>query len=95
MTEDQKQTLEKELWNIANDLRGKMDAHEFKDNILGFIFYKYLSERQVELANKLLAIEEIQDYYKITDEADLAVIRDESLQDLVITSAPVRPSGRS
>ena len=62
MTEDQKQKLERELWNIANDLRGKMDAHEFKDYILGFIFYKYLSERQLALANELLATEETMDY---------------------------------
>ena len=34
--------LEKQLWNIANELRGKMDADEFRDYILGFIFYKYL-----------------------------------------------------
>ena len=37
--------LEKQLWNIANELRGKMDADEFRDYILGFIFYKYLSEK--------------------------------------------------
>tara|TARA_B100000767_G_scaffold164616_1_gene154289 strand:+ start:399 stop:548 length:150 start_codon:yes stop_codon:yes gene_type:complete len=36
--------LEKQLWNIANELRGKMDADEFRDYILGFIFYKYLSK---------------------------------------------------
>ena len=40
MTEDQKQKLDRQLWNIANDLCGKMDADEFKDYILGFIFYK-------------------------------------------------------
>ena len=33
------------LWKIANDLRGKMDADEFRDYILGFIFFRYLSER--------------------------------------------------
>jgi len=45
MTEDQKKKLEQKLWNIANELRGRMDADEFRDYILGFIFYKYLSER--------------------------------------------------
>ena len=37
--------MEQQLWNIANDLRGKMNADEFRDYILGFIFYKYLSEK--------------------------------------------------
>jgi len=45
MTDEQKQRLEKALWGIANTLRGKMNADEFRDYILGFIFYKYLSER--------------------------------------------------
>ncbi len=45
MTEDQKKKLEQKLWSIANELRGRMDADEFRDYILGFIFYKYLSER--------------------------------------------------
>ena len=35
--------LEKHLWKIANDLRGKMGADEFRDYILGFIFFKSLS----------------------------------------------------
>lgn len=38
MTNDQKQKLERQLWNIANELRGKMDADEFRDYILGFVF---------------------------------------------------------
>ena len=45
MSEDQKKQLETQLWNIANTLRGKMNADEFRDYILDFIFYKYLSER--------------------------------------------------
>lgn len=55
MTE-QKQILEKKLWAIANTLRGNMGADEFRDYILGFIFYKFLSEKiqlfiDAELAN--------------------------------------------
>lgn len=45
MSEDQKSLLQRKLRDIANELRGKMDADEFRDYILGFIFYKYLSER--------------------------------------------------
>ena len=45
MSAESKQNLEQQLWNIANELRGKMGADEFRDYILGFIFYKYLSEK--------------------------------------------------
>lgn len=39
-----KQQLAATLWASANDLRGKMDASEYKNYILGFLFYKFLSE---------------------------------------------------
>ncbi|WP_411898427.1 type I restriction-modification system subunit M [Elizabethkingia occulta] len=54
MSEEQKRQLQQQLWNIANTLRGKMDADEFRDYILGFIFYKYLSEKIHFTANKIL-----------------------------------------
>ena len=54
MSEDQKKQLQTQLWNIANELRGKMGADEFRDYILGFIFYKYLSEKMELYANELL-----------------------------------------
>ena len=53
MTE-QKAKLEQQLWNIANTLRGKMDADDFRDYILGFIFYKYLSRKMELYGNKVL-----------------------------------------
>ncbi len=54
MVEQHKKALEKQLWNIANSLRGNMSADEFRDYILGFIFYKYLSERMDIYADELL-----------------------------------------
>ncbi|ARV06152.1 type I restriction-modification system subunit M [Polaribacter sp. SA4-10] len=54
MSDDHKKQLEQQLWNIANTLRGKMNADEFRDYILGFIFYKYLSEKMEIYANKIL-----------------------------------------
>jgi type I restriction enzyme M protein len=54
MSEDQKKQLQTQLWNIANDLRGKMGADEFRDYILGFIFYKYLSEKITIFADEIL-----------------------------------------
>lgn len=55
MSEEQKKQLQAQLWNIANELRGKMNADEFRDYILGFIFYKYLSEKMTIFADKILA----------------------------------------
>lgn len=54
MTQVQLQQLQKQLWNIANTLRGKMGADEFRDYILGLIFYKYLSEKVMTSANQEL-----------------------------------------
>lgn len=54
MSEEQKKQLEQQLWNIANTLRGKMDADQFRDYILGFIFYKYLSEKISRYADSIL-----------------------------------------
>lgn len=55
MSEEQRRQLQQQLWNIANTLRGKMGADEFRDYILGFIFYKYLSEKIEAFANIELA----------------------------------------
>jgi len=54
MSEENKKQLHQLLWNIADTLRGKMDADEFRDYILGFIFYKYLSEKIILYANEIL-----------------------------------------
>ena len=43
----QQSELHSKLWSIANDLRGTMEASEFKNYILGLIFYRFLSERLV------------------------------------------------
>lgn len=67
MSEGQKKQLQTQLWNIANELRGKMGADEFRDYILGFIFYKYLSEKMEIYADKLLKTDGVR--YAEIDEA--------------------------
>ena len=79
MSEDQKKVLESQLWGIANLLRGKISADDYRDYILGFIFYKYLSEKQALYANELLVGETVIDYKKVTDQETLAAIKEESL----------------
>lgn len=87
MGEENKKILEQQLWNIANTLRGKMDADEFRDYILGFIFYKYLSEKIEDYANtKLLSPED--GIYSDIDEASvngqtmLKDIKEEAIESL-------------
>ncbi|MDO6392073.1 type I restriction-modification system subunit M [Pontibacter sp. BT731] len=86
MSEDHKQQLKQQLWNIANTLRGKMDADEFRDYILGFIFYKYLSEKMELYANKILAEDGIK-YHDINESTEvgqemLEAIKEDALSSL-------------
>ncbi|MEZ8285897.1 type I restriction-modification system subunit M [Vibrio splendidus] len=47
-----KQQLAAKIWESANQMRSKIEANEYKDYILGFIFYKYLSDKQVSYVTK-------------------------------------------
>ncbi|MFK7004258.1 type I restriction-modification system subunit M [Flavobacterium covae] len=86
MSEDQKKQLEQQLWNIANTLRGKMNADEFRDYILGFIFYKYLAEKMEIYANGILKTDGIK-YKSINENTKngaeyIDAIREEALETL-------------
>jgi type I restriction enzyme M protein len=84
MTENEQ--LKQQLWNIANTLRGKMGADDFRDYILGFIFYKYLSEKMHTYADKILKPDGI--LYVDINESDskgekyLKAVHDEALDAL-------------
>ena len=86
MSEEHKKSLQSRLWDIANTLRGKMGADEFRDYILGFIFYKYLSERMHLFADDILKHDGIQ--FETIDETSpdgqemLAAIEEESVERL-------------
>jgi type I restriction enzyme M protein len=47
-----KQQLAAKIWESANQMRSKIEANEYKDYILGFIFYKYLSETELQFLKK-------------------------------------------
>lgn len=54
MSEELQQKLRDQLWEVANKLRGNMSASDFMYFTLGFIFYKYLSEKIEAYANNAL-----------------------------------------
>lgn len=86
MSEEQRRQLQQQLWNIANTLRGKMNADEFRDYILGFIFYKYLSEKiqrfcDGELAQEGLKFSSISETTK-EGQAYIAALHDAALDEL-------------
>ena len=48
MSKEQVQSIASQLWAMANELRGNMDASEYKNYILAFLFYRYLSDHQAQ-----------------------------------------------
>ncbi|GAA5220577.1 type I restriction-modification system subunit M [Membranihabitans marinus] len=64
MTQKNQQQLGKTLWGIANDLRGAMNADDFRDYMLSFLFLRYLSHNYEESAKKELG----SDYPKLAKE---------------------------
>ena len=48
-----KQQLANKIWASANNMRNKIDANEYKDYILGLIFYKFLSDTEIKCLEKL------------------------------------------
>lgn len=63
-----KQQLASKIWESANRMRSKIEANEYKDYILGFIFYKYLSEKEEHwLISQDYAPEDIKEYVNEDD----------------------------
>ena len=48
---EERAELHKTIWRIANDLRGSVDGWDFKSYVLGFLFYRYISENLTEYVN--------------------------------------------
>ena len=69
MSEELQQKLRDQLWEVANRLRGNMSASDFMYFTLGFIFYKYLSEKIETYANSALDDDEVtfKELWEMTD----------------------------
>lgn len=88
MSDNNKQILEQKLWDVANTLRGRINADEYRNYILGFIFYKYLSEKQHIHANDLLSGEAVTEYTQLEDESLIEAVKEDSLSQLGFYLAP-------
>lgn len=74
--------LETKLWAMANNLRGTMEAYEFKNYILGMIFYYYLSKREEDYMSNLLKDDGISFKDAWEDEEYKEAVIEEALRDL-------------
>lgn len=83
----QKELCQK-LWAMANALRGNMEAYEFKNYILGMIFYYYLSDRTEKYMVKLLKDDNISYEDAWNNDEYREAVKEESLRDLGFVIEP-------
>ena len=76
MANNERAELHKGIWSIANDLRGAVDGWDFKQYILGIMFYRYISENLTNYINELeddsLEVDGKFDYAKLEDEVAIS-----------------------
>lgn len=87
MSEELQQKLRAQLWNIANTLRGNMSAGDFMYFSLGFIFYKYLSQKIEDFVDKSLVDDGVtfKELWKMTDKEALELkeeVRNQCLENI-------------
>ncbi|MFA6696743.1 MAG: type I restriction-modification system subunit M [Sphaerochaeta sp.] len=80
--EQERSELHRTIWGIANDLRGSVDGWDFKQYVLGMLFYRYISENLTEYINhgEREAGNTSFDYVRLSDEN-----AEEAREDLVQT----------
>ena len=87
MTKTQKQNNQKSklfntIWEIACSFWGKMEADDYKDYVLGLLFYRFLSEKVEKTVTKFLAYDEINNY---EDAWEIQEYKEGLIQDLTTT----------
>ena len=68
-----KQQLASKIWESANKMRSKIEANEYKDYILGFIFYKFLSNKEVKEMEAMGASDE-EELKQILQESNTRIV---------------------
>ena len=84
MSEELQQKLRNQLWTVANTLRGNMSAGDFMYYTLGFIFYKYLSEKIEKTADEVLQDDGMtfKEAWASNDEELKEALKEECIQNL-------------
>ena len=85
MSEELQQKLRDQLWEVANKLRGNMSASDFMYFTLGFIFYKYLSEKIEKHANDALVDDDRDNFMARKQKADGTSDLEERLNNYIVT----------
>lgn len=73
----QRQALQNKIWKIANDVRGSVDGWDFKQFVLGTLFYRFISEN---FTNYIKGGDESIDYEKLPDDVITPEIKDDAIK---------------
>lgn len=78
----QKQELFKTIWSIANELRGSVDGWDFKQYVLGMLFYRYISENITNYINRLQTEAGVHDFdYARFNDTDAASVKEDIVRE--------------
>ncbi|MEZ8700515.1 type I restriction-modification system subunit M [Vibrio cyclitrophicus] len=75
---EQRKALQNQIWKIANDVRGSVDGWDFKQYVLGTLFYRFISEN---FANYIEGGDDSVNYAELSDD----IITEEVIEDAVKT----------
>ena len=73
----QRATLQRQIWAIADDVRGAVDGWDFKQYVLGTLFYRFISEN---FSSYIEAGDESIDYARLSDDVITSAIKEDAIK---------------
>ena len=73
----QRAELQRQIWQIANDVRGSVDGWDFKQYVLGTLFYRFISEN---FSNYIEGGDESVNYTELSDDVITPDIKDDAIK---------------
>ena len=74
---EQRKALQRQIWQIANDVRGAVDGWDFKQYVLGTLFYRFISEN---FALYIEADDDSINYAELSDDVITPEIKDDAIK---------------